>query len=194
MCHMMFCAVMAAIQASRLGGGAYHIMLFSLIATYGGESKHLLSKIIDFDCVCPVYLFSSFLSFDPWHMFTSFIPYMLLSPMYINILNVYAFCNLDDVRYNLSGHIASHNAENSRRSPGVPSKTQWSKQTLEPSSKTATPKSTLKCMLTAGTIYTTRLCRMCATGAAYQNPPTSSHLQPRKSRPQRTTMQVCGRT
>lgn len=45
-----------------------------------------------------VYLFSSILCFDPWHMFTSFIPYMLLSPMYINILNVYAFCNLDDVR------------------------------------------------------------------------------------------------
>ena len=45
-----------------------------------------------------VYLFSSVLSFDPWHMLTSFIPYMLLSPTYVNILNVYAFCNLDDVR------------------------------------------------------------------------------------------------
>ncbi len=44
-----------------------------------------------------VYLFASILCFDPWHMLTSFIPYMLLSPMYINILNVYAFCNLDDV-------------------------------------------------------------------------------------------------
>ena len=34
---------------------------------------------------------------EPWHMFTSFLPYMLLSPTYVNILNVYAFCNLDDV-------------------------------------------------------------------------------------------------
>lgn len=31
-------------------------------------------------------------------MLTSFIPYMLLSPTYVNVLNVYAFCNLDDVR------------------------------------------------------------------------------------------------
>lgn len=48
-----------------------------------------------------VYFVSSILSFDPWHMFTSFIPYMLLSPTYVNMLNVYAFCNLDDVRLSL---------------------------------------------------------------------------------------------
>ena len=68
-----------------------------------------------------VYTVASFLAFDPWHMFTSFIPYLLLSPTYINILNMYveknlphcsplkifthnppnasyAFANLDDVR------------------------------------------------------------------------------------------------
>ena len=55
---------------------------------------YLLEPIL---IVMLVYLFSSILCFDPWHMFTSFIPYMLLSPMYINILNVYAFWNLDDV-------------------------------------------------------------------------------------------------
>ena len=37
-----------------------------------------------------VYALSSILAFDPWHMFTSFIPYMLLSPTYINILQMYA--------------------------------------------------------------------------------------------------------
>ena len=30
-------------------------------------------------------------------MITSFVQYLLLSPMYINILNIYAFANLDDV-------------------------------------------------------------------------------------------------
>ena len=35
-----------------------------------------------------VYTVSSFLALDPWHMFTSFIPYLLLSPTYINILNM----------------------------------------------------------------------------------------------------------
>ena len=36
-----------------------------------------------------VYAVSSVLSFDPWHMFTSFIPYLLLSPTYVNILQMY---------------------------------------------------------------------------------------------------------
>lgn len=45
-----------------------------------------------------LYLFSSLLYLDPWHMVTSFFQYMLLLPTYVNILNVYAFCNTHDVR------------------------------------------------------------------------------------------------
>ncbi|KAI0071473.1 glycosyltransferase family 2 protein [Panus rudis PR-1116 ss-1] len=81
MCYMIFCAVMCAIAAAQQGGSIYRVMIFSLICTYG------------------VYFSSSLLSFDPWHMFTSFIPYLLLSPTYINILNIYAFANLDDISW-----------------------------------------------------------------------------------------------
>lgn len=35
-----------------------------------------------------VYALSSVLAFDPWHMITSFVPYLLLAPSYINILNM----------------------------------------------------------------------------------------------------------
>ncbi|KAL9086516.1 MAG: hypothetical protein Q9159_004105, partial [Coniocarpon cinnabarinum] len=45
----------------------------------------------------------SFLFFDPWHMFTSFLQYILLTPMYINILNVYAFCNTHDITWGTKG-------------------------------------------------------------------------------------------
>jgi len=45
----------------------------------------------------------SFLFFDPWHMFTSFIQYLLMTPTYINILNVYAFCNTHDVSWGTKG-------------------------------------------------------------------------------------------
>lgn len=37
MCYMLFCAVMCAIAASGQGGGAYTVMLFSIIVTYGGR-------------------------------------------------------------------------------------------------------------------------------------------------------------
>ncbi|KAE9963333.1 hypothetical protein BLS_009392 [Venturia inaequalis] len=45
----------------------------------------------------------SFLFFDPWHMFTSFVQYILLTPTYINILNVYAFCNTHDITWGTKG-------------------------------------------------------------------------------------------
>jgi chitin synthase len=32
-------------------------------------------------------------------MFTSFIQYLLLAPSYINVINVYAFCNVQDVTW-----------------------------------------------------------------------------------------------
>lgn len=35
--------------------------------------------------------------FDPWHMVTSFLQYLLLAPGYINVLNVYAFANVQCV-------------------------------------------------------------------------------------------------
>ncbi|OSD06767.1 glycosyltransferase family 2 protein [Trametes coccinea BRFM310] len=81
MVYVVFCAVMCSIQAAYQGGAAYRVMLFSIILTYG------------------VYAISSVLAFDPWHMFTSFLPYLLLSPTYVNILQIYAFANLDDISW-----------------------------------------------------------------------------------------------
>jgi chitin synthase len=46
---------------------------------------------------------ASFLFFDPWHMFTSLIQYILMTPSYINILNVYAFCNTHDITWGTKG-------------------------------------------------------------------------------------------
>ncbi|KAH8982703.1 chitin synthase-domain-containing protein [Lactarius akahatsu] len=85
MVYLLFAAVECAIQAARQGGAAYQIMWFSIVVTYGA------------------YTVASFLAFDPWHMFTSFIPYLLLSPTYINILNIYAFANLDDISWGTKG-------------------------------------------------------------------------------------------
>ncbi|KAF8629158.1 hypothetical protein AX17_005743 [Amanita inopinata Kibby_2008] len=81
MMYMIFASIMCAIQAIKQGGAANSTILFSVVITYG------------------LYALSSVLAFDPWHMITSFISYMLLSPTYINILNIYAFSNLDDISW-----------------------------------------------------------------------------------------------
>ncbi|KAF8902893.1 chitin synthase-domain-containing protein [Gymnopilus junonius] len=81
MLYMIIASIVCAVQAARQGGAANSVMLFSVLVTYG------------------LYACSSLLAFDPWHMFTSFLPYMLLSPMYIYVLNIYAFSNLDDISW-----------------------------------------------------------------------------------------------
>ncbi|ORY76991.1 glycosyltransferase family 2 protein [Protomyces lactucae-debilis] len=63
----------------------FYQLCISLLSTYG------------------LYLVASILYFEPWHMFTSFIQYLLISPSYINILNVYAFCNTHDISWGTKG-------------------------------------------------------------------------------------------
>ncbi|KAL0951725.1 hypothetical protein HGRIS_008399 [Hohenbuehelia grisea] len=60
-------------------------IVISLAATYG------------------LFFISSFMHFEPWHMFTSFIQYMFLLPSYVNILMMYAMCNLHDVTWGTKG-------------------------------------------------------------------------------------------
>ena len=40
-----------------------------------------------------LYLLSSLLYLDPWHMFTSFLQFTLLLPSFVCTLQIYAFCN-----------------------------------------------------------------------------------------------------
>jgi len=50
-----------------------------------------------------LYLFSSILHFEPWHMFTCFLQYLFFLPSYVNILMTYAICNLHDVTWGTKG-------------------------------------------------------------------------------------------
>ncbi|KAH6632814.1 glycosyltransferase family 2 protein [Chaetomium tenue] len=50
-----------------------------------------------------LYFLMSFLYLDPWHMFTSFLQYLILLPSYICTLQIYAFCNTHDVTWGTKG-------------------------------------------------------------------------------------------
>ncbi|KAF9113139.1 Chitin synthase, class 2 [Mortierella sp. AM989] len=65
--------------------GPFRDTVISLVSTYG------------------LYIISSLMHFEPWHMLTSFIPYLFLLPAYVNILMVYAFCNTHDVSWGTKG-------------------------------------------------------------------------------------------
>lgn len=70
MIYLLGAAVVCVVQASKQGGNAYRVMLFSIVITYGSWAA------------------SSLLAFDPWHMITSMLQYLLLSPFYVNLLNM----------------------------------------------------------------------------------------------------------
>ncbi|KAJ8092782.1 Chitin synthase, class 8 [Marasmius tenuissimus] len=50
-----------------------------------------------------LYIVASLIFFEPWHMITSFIQYLLMAPSYIAVLNVYAFANVHDVSWGTKG-------------------------------------------------------------------------------------------
>lgn len=90
MVYMVIASIACAVQAGHQGGAANSAMLLSILVSYGRECFiFIFLELHDFVLTLDaVYAFSSLLAFDPWHMITSFIPYLLLSPMYINVLNM----------------------------------------------------------------------------------------------------------
>ena len=159
MLYMIIASIKCAVQAAQQGGAANSVMLLSIAVTYGCTSIiHMLTSLILF----LVYALSSILAFDPWHMVTSFVPYIFLSPAYINILNMlvitfrsywtniinilsYAFSNLDDVNLFFCPPLPLFEINPKHRSPGVRSKIQPRAQTLALSSRIVTHRWTSRC-------------------------------------------------
>ncbi|KAF8244481.1 chitin synthase A [Wilcoxina mikolae CBS 423.85] len=73
--------------------------------TAGGVFSNQIFRdlIVSLSSTYLLYFVASFMFFEPWHMFTSFVQYLLLSPSYINVLNVYAFCNTHDISWGTKG-------------------------------------------------------------------------------------------
>lgn len=70
------------------------------------QQPYFQNTIISLFSTYALYFFASILHGDPFHMawfiliqITSFVQYMLMLPSFVNVLMVYAFCNLHDVRY-----------------------------------------------------------------------------------------------
>ncbi|PVU89863.1 hypothetical protein BB561_005142 [Smittium simulii] len=66
-------------------------IIISTLATYG------------------MYLIASIMYFEPWHMVTCLLQYVLWVPSSINILMVYAFCNVHDVSWGTKGDTTMKN-------------------------------------------------------------------------------------
>ncbi|KAK3327412.1 glycosyltransferase family 2 protein [Cercophora scortea] len=95
--YLMFAAIFISVKAIQTdvakGFGisdlfknqVFYTLVISVLSTYG------------------IWFIASLMMFDPWHMVTSLLQYLLLSPSYTNVLNVYAFCNTHDISWGTKG-------------------------------------------------------------------------------------------
>ncbi|KAI4091733.1 MAG: hypothetical protein L6R37_007676 [Teloschistes peruensis] len=82
------------------------------------QNKLFFTLIISMASTYLMWFIVSFLFFDPWHLFTCFIQYLLLTPTYINILNVYAFCNTHDITWGTKGDDKAEKLPSATLKPG----------------------------------------------------------------------------
>ncbi|KAF2224115.1 chitin synthase G [Elsinoe ampelina] len=93
--------VVKAFQPGANGQGAFSDVDTDNLAAFLNSTSVVI--IIALAATYGLYFFASFLYLDPWHMFTSFVQYLLCQSSYINILNVYAFSNWHDVSWGTKG-------------------------------------------------------------------------------------------
>ncbi|KAJ3346606.1 Chitin synthase, class 2 [Entophlyctis luteolus] len=114
-CMVLFALIMCCLL--YLGGfSIYAVVVYSLaqlnasgktgawnIVVFLFELSLFRDIVLSLASTYVLYLVSSFLYFEPWHVFTSMLQYLMLLPSYVNILNVYSFCNLHDVSWGTKG-------------------------------------------------------------------------------------------
>ncbi|KAL1879045.1 hypothetical protein Plec18167_004342 [Paecilomyces lecythidis] len=81
-------------------------------------NKEFFSIIVSLASTYVMWFIASLLFFDPWHMFTCFIQYILLTPTYINVLNIYAFCNTHDITWGTKGDDKAEKLPSANVKPG----------------------------------------------------------------------------
>jgi chitin synthase len=99
MAYLMFASVLItvrSVQSQIRNNNGFNISDLLKDAIFRTLIISLLSTYV-------MWLVVSIIFLDPWHMFTSFIQYLLMTPTYINILNVYAFCNTHDITWGTKG-------------------------------------------------------------------------------------------
>lgn len=101
MAYMIAAAVLMSINAVKDVVGTKQ-----LTAKLVFDNPTFRDLIISTASTYALYFIASFIHLKPMHMFTSFIQYLLLSPSYVNVLNIYAFCNLHDISWGTKGATA----------------------------------------------------------------------------------------
>ncbi|KAI1986776.1 hypothetical protein LOZ51_005937 [Ophidiomyces ophidiicola] len=113
MIYLTFAAVFVTVKSIQRQVAAGN---FSFGAIF--KNLQFFSMIVSLISTYVLWLLASILFFDPWHMFTSFLQYILLTPTYINVLNIYAFCNTHDITWGTKGDDKAEKLPSANLKPG----------------------------------------------------------------------------
>jgi chitin synthase len=113
MCYLMFASVFITVKSIQSEVAEHQFTVTDIL-----KNQIFYTLIISLASTYLLWFVVSFLFFDPWHMFTSFIQYLLLTPTYINILNVYAFCNTHDITWGTKGDDKAEKLPSATLKPG----------------------------------------------------------------------------
>ncbi|CCH58907.1 hypothetical protein TBLA_0B00640 [Henningerozyma blattae CBS 6284] len=101
MVYLIFCSIFMTVKSFEEIVNEGNITFTKLMST-----KTFRDIAISMMSTYVLYVISSLIYLQPWHMLTSFMQYILLSPSYINVLNIYAFCNVHDISWGTKGAVA----------------------------------------------------------------------------------------
>ncbi|KAE8442988.1 hypothetical protein EG329_002451 [Mollisiaceae sp. DMI_Dod_QoI] len=98
MIYLLFASVFITIKSVQ---SELHEKTFTWTQLFSNEL--FFTIIVSLLSTYILWVFISIVFFDPWHIVTSSLQYLLLSPTYTNVINVYAFCNTHDVTWGTKG-------------------------------------------------------------------------------------------
>ncbi|PWY96550.1 hypothetical protein BO94DRAFT_481434 [Aspergillus sclerotioniger CBS 115572] len=113
MIYLAFAAVFVTVKSIQSQVEKNGFTFTDLFTNY-----QFFSIIVSLGSTYVMWFLASFLFLDPWHMFTSFIQYLLLTPTYINVLNIYAFCNTHDITWGTKGDDKAEKLPSANLKPG----------------------------------------------------------------------------
>ena len=106
--YMTFCVVALTIESVKLikaDIGEYTTFTISVGLKYLRNAK-FRDLTVSICSTYVLYLISSIIFFDVFHIFACIIQYLLLSPAYINVLGIFAFCNINDISWGTKGSLS----------------------------------------------------------------------------------------
>ncbi|SJM85692.1 related to Chitin synthase 1 [Zygosaccharomyces bailii] len=100
MVYMLFCSIFMSVKS-------FEDILGQKVTFVGLVTEQAFRDlVISLGSTVCLYALSSIIYLQPWHMITSFAQYVLLTPSYVNVLNIYAFCNVHDLSWGTKGSAA----------------------------------------------------------------------------------------